>query len=426
MKNRYDIVVIGGGASGLVAARVAVSEGCDTLLLEKMEKCGRKVRITGKGRCNITNMAPLDEFLSKVRSGAEFVRHAVEAFDARDVERMLNDAGVETVTERGRRLFPKSGRAVDVAEALVRLAVDAGAEIACHSEVVSITADSSSKGEGWRVEVKRRDGRTTLVACRCVIIATGGVSYRATGSTGDGYLFAHRLGHTIVPLRPSLVSLRVYAPEWGGVKEQLRNISLSLSVDGRVVAAEQGEMSIDGDIFEGAVVLRLSRDAVDALTDKKDVSLTLSLKPALSVEQTVARIGREIDADPSLSVGGLLRKLTPKSMVTPIARMARVEPTRRASSLDEAARRRVASLFAEMRFRVVDYGGFAEAVTTAGGVSLDEVCSETMESKIAEGVFFAGETLDIDANTGGYNLQLAFSTGFLCGKSAADKVKKGV
>lgn len=255
-------------------------------------------------------------------------------------------------------------------------------------------------------------------------LTMGGVSYRATGSTGDGYLFAHRLGHTIVPLRPSLVSLTVSSRELKGVKEQLRNVALTLKVDGREVATQQGEMTIDGTTFEGAIVLRLSRDAVDALTDRRKASLTLSLKPALSTAQIVSRLERETKAAPTMTVEALLRKLTLRSLVGVIAARAGVRPGERASQLDTATKERLAHLFGALEFPLADYGGFAEAVTTAGGVALDEVDEQSMESKLCRGLFITGETLDIDADTGGYNLQLAFSSGHLAGVAAAKTVMK--
>lgn len=414
MNNVYDVIVVGGGASGLVAAATAAKGGCSVLLAEKMEKCGRKIRITGKGRCNITNMCEADAFLAKVRSGADFVRESIEALSPFDVRDMLERAGVRTVEERGRRLFPASGKAFDVADALVDMAYKAGAEIVCHSPVTGMTRS----GDLWRVDMARRS-----VMARNVVIATGGVSYRATGSTGDGYLFAHRLGHTIVPLRPSLVSLRLDVPMLAHVCENLRNVALSLVVEGREVARQMGEMTINGCVLEGAIVLRLSRDAVDALTDKKRVELHLSLKPALTQAKLVARIAREVEADGSLTVEGLLRRLVPRSLVRLVASAAGVRAVAAAKALTADERVRIADTLICLVLPVVDYGGFAEAVTTAGGVSLDEVDPSSMQSLKAPGVYFTGETLDIDADTGGYNLQLAFSTGYLCGCHLARQKK---
>lgn len=415
MRERYDAVVIGGGASGLMTAVAAAGGGCRVLVAEKMEKCGRKVRITGKGRCNITNMADTETLLGKVRSGAGFVRKAIETFPPERLRRMLEAAGVRTVEERGRRLYPASGRAFEVADALVRMAERAGAEIVYHARVVDIERAAG----GWRVTMERRDGELVGVSCDNVAIATGGVSYKATGSTGDGYLFAHRLGHTIVPLRPSLVSLRIDRPVLGRVREELRNVSLALYADGKAIDTQQGEMTVDGDIIEGPIVLRLSRDAVDALTDKRRVEAVLSLKPALTHRQIAERMRRETEADASLTVEGLVRKMVPRSLVKAVTALARARNTDMASGMTDRTRDAIIEALTAIPLPIVDYGGFDEAVVTAGGVSLDEVDSATMESLKAPGIYFTGETLDIDADTGGYNLQLAFSTGFVCGMSIA-------
>lgn len=420
MREIYDAIIIGGGASGLMTAIAAAGAGCRVLIAEKMEKCGRKVRITGKGRCNITNMTDTETFLGKVRSGAEFVRKALETLPPERLRRMLEEAGVRTVEERGRRLFPASGRAFEVADALVRMAGRAGAEIVYHARVTEL----ERSGDVWHVITERRDGERVTLSCRNAVIATGGVSYKATGSTGDGYLLAHRLGHSIVPLRPSLVSLVTDRPVFGRIREQLRNVSLTLYADGVERGAQQGEMTIDGDIIEGPIVLRLSREAVDALTDGRRVEAVLSLKPALTSTQIAERIRRETEADASLTVEGLIRKMAPRTLVRGIMSTAKVKNSDMAAGISDTAREAIIKALTAIPLHITDYGGFDEAVVTAGGVSLDEVDSATMESLKAPGIYLTGETLDIDADTGGYNLQLAFSTGFLCGMSIAEKRRR--
>ncbi len=403
-----------------MAAVAAAGEGCRVLIAEKMEKCGRKIRITGKGRCNITNITDTETFLGKVRSGAEFVRKAVETLPPERLRKMLEKAGVRTVEERGRRLFPASGRAFEVADALVRMAERAGAEIVYHARVTDMERES----DGWNITMERRDGKQVRVSCSNAVIATGGVSYKATGSTGDGYLFAHRLGHAIVPLRPSLVSLKTDTSVFSRVKEQLRNVSLTLYADGTEIDTQQGEMTVDGDIIEGPIVLRLSRNAVDALTDNKRVEAVLSLKPSLTPRQIAERIRRETEADASLTIEGLIRKMVPRTLVKAITSIAKVKNTDMAAAITDRTRDAIVGALTAISLRITDYGGFDEAVVTAGGVSLGEVDSSTMESLKAPGIYFTGETLDIDADTGGYNLQLAFSTGFLCGTSIAGKLRK--
>lgn len=410
----YDLIVVGGGVAGLMAAGTAASSCARVLLLEKMEKPGRKLRITGKGRCNVTNDRSPEEFLEKVRQGADFFAPAFAEFDNRTAIGFIeNELGVPLAHERGGRVFPASGRAWDVAEALASWVRRTGAEIRCHAPVASLSLERG-RVTGVVLESGER------IAAKAVLLATGGVSYPATGSTGEGHQMAYDAGHNIEPLRPSLVPLEVSVP--AGLKGlALRNVELSLIVDGEVAERRFGEMEFTADgVVGGAIVLQVSRTAVDALSDGLKVELAVDLKPALSAEKLRNRLEREIGAlGDNSTVKMLLQKLLPPQLRTLIAGEAGLSLSKPLDSLSAADCGRLGGTLKAWRFPVRDYRPFTEAIVTAGGVDLSEVDPQTMESLKARGLYFAGELLDIDADTGGYNIQVALSTGYLAGKAVA-------
>lgn len=407
MRSRYDVIVIGGGAAGVMAAIEASSAGKTTLLLERMEKCGRKIRITGKGRCNITNTD--DNFTQKICSGAEFLSEALSRFSPQDCISRLEKIGVPVTIERGNRAFPTSGKAWDVADALVRHAQRSGTEILYNSRVKDILV-SDGRATGIELEGgKRIDGST-------VILATGGKSYPRTGSSGDGYYMAHDTGHKIEPLRPSLVSLGIDSKrlkQLTGLK--LKNVTLSLIVDGEVIDSRFGELEFFGYGIGGAITMQISRGAVDAMIDGKSCEVALDLKPALSTQKLLGRIAREQEQG-RMSCEQILRKLLPSAMVAEVADRAAISVK---SPCSDKAAEAIVSAVKSLRYRLTDYGSYDEAIVTAGGISLNDIDPMTMESKSVKGLYFAGELIDIDALTGGYNLQLAFSTGYLAGRSAS-------
>lgn len=414
-KECFDLVVIGAGAAGLMAAGRAAREGRTVLVIEKMEKGGRKIRITGKGRCNLTNVKPREEFLEKVRSGREFFETAFDRFNNQDVVDFFRRQKVDLDVERGDRVFPSSGKAWDIANALVKWAEISGAKVMYRTEAVDVKALG---GVIYGVGIRTRNGYIRNIECRNVLIATGGASYPATGSTGDGYRMAHELGHTIIAVRPALVPLETNHPmvrEMDGM--QLKNVGAKLVVDGQVVREEFGELEFGSRGLEGAVILRVSRDAVDALIDDKKVKIVLDLKPALDKETILARIAREREALPPVArFAEVVRKLAPKQLVAPLCAAAGVLPDARMNKMDERKFEVLTDVLKNFELPVSDYRPFEEAVVTAGGVSVDEVDPATMASKLVKGLYFAGEVLDIDADTGGYNLQIAFSTGNLAAK----------
>jgi predicted Rossmann fold flavoprotein len=407
----WDVVVVGAGPAGLLAAGRAAMLGARALLLEKMEKPARKLRITGKGRANITNMKPLEECLKEIHPEPRFLRQAFGAFFNRDLVALLAEAGVPTKVERGERVFPASDRAWDVAEALAEWARRQGAVLVRHARVDGLVIeDGAFRG----VEVAR-----ARIAAGSVVLATGGQSYPGTGSTGDGYRFALGAGHRIEPLRPSLVDIET-RPDWAAAAGLgLRNVSLELWIDGRRRETEFGEVLVTAKGFDGPAVLRLSRAIVDALAAGRKVEVSLDLKPALTAEQLEARLLRELEQRRGEPCGSLLRAFLPPPLVAPFARQLGVDPAAPLARLQPQARRKLPGLLKAQRFAVTGHGGWDKAIVTAGGVSLKEVDPRTLASRKIGNLYFAGEVLDLDGNTGGFNLQIAFSTGWLAGESAA-------
>ena len=410
----YDVVVIGGGAAGLMAAGTAARVGNKVLLLEKMEKPARKVRITGKGRCNLTNARPAEEFAENVRANAEWLRVAMSEFTNRATMRFFERMGVKLVTERGERVFPASGKAADIANALEFFCRDYEVDIQCNSRVTEILV---AGGKVYGIKYMNKRGYERKIEVENVIIATGGVSYPATGSTGDGYSFADRVGHTIESVRPSLTPLVSNHPQIEYIKNVwLKNINARLFVAGEMVREEFGEMSFSDRGMEGAVILRLSRDAVDALLDEKSVKIEIDLKPALTEDILRERIKREVaEMRPEDFFAELVRRLVPKPLVVPICKELDVHSRLYISKVSDKEFERLIKVLKGWSFPISDYAPFEYAVVTAGGVSCSEVNEYTMESLKIKGMYFAGEVLDVDANTGGYNLQIAFSTGHLAG-----------
>ncbi len=410
----YDVIVVGAGAAGMMAAGTAARNGMRVLLLEKMEKSGRKVRISGKGRCNVTNARPVEEFAEHVRSGAEFFEVAFAEFNNKSTIKFFEKMGCKLEVERGERVFPKSGKAWDVANALLEYCVDNHVKImydTCVSEVMAIA------GRAYGVKYINKRGFERKFEAPNIIITTGGVSYEATGSTGDGYGFAADLGHSIEPVRPSLTPLISNHPQISRLEGlMLRNSRAKLVIDGEVVREEFGELTFTDRGVEGAVTLRLSRNAVDGLIDGKDVKIVLDVKPGLDAEMLEDRIMRDIDEmEPTDIFADLLRRLVPKAMVVTLCEQLDIFSKSYIRKLTPEDVQRLTNELKNFVVPICDYAPFQFAIVTAGGVSLDEVNKYTMESQKVKGLYFAGEVLDLDADTGGYNLQIAFSTGRLAG-----------
>jgi predicted Rossmann fold flavoprotein len=408
----FDLIVIGGGAAGLMAAGTAARDGKSVLMIEKMEKTARKVNITGKGRCNLTNLCTHEEFLSKVRAGGDFFSHSLKTFTPSATCHFFKKQGVKLEEEAGRRVFPKSGKAFEISDALRWWCADHGVVVMLNTKVEQIL---TAGGRTYGVMYTNKRGFRRKAEGRAVLLTTGGATYPLTGSTGDGYRLARDVGHTIVPIRPSLVALKTDHPKMHDIVGlRLKNIRARLTVDGEEVASEFGEIEFSGRGIDGPVILRMSRTAVDALIDERKVAVELDLKPALNEDILRGRIDRELEQlDKQAFVIELLRKMLPRNLVYLVADLAEIHPKTHAARLTPEEIGRMIAAMKGIVFPVVDYGPWEEAIVTAGGISTDEVDPETLQSRVVRGLYFAGEVLDLDADTGGYNLQIAFSTGRL-------------
>ena len=408
---KHTVIVIGGGPSGLLAAATAASRGASVTLLERMDRPGRKLRICGKGRGNIGNTAPLDEFLTHFGKNFRFLRPALAHFFTPDTIDLLDSLGVPTKEERGGRLFPVSDSAQDLVDAFVRHARTSGATIRTGCRV----SDIRRLAEGFEIT----SGPHTLKADR-VILATGGASYPATGSTGDGYDLARRLGHGITAIAPALIPLVTAGDAAARLQGlSLKNVRAELRVDGKKAGEQMGEMLFTHFGLSGPIILTLSKAAVQAVDQGRKTEILIDLKPALDPAKLDARLLRDLGGHGKMHVENLLRGLMPPKLIPICLEQTGLAGEKPAHQVSAEERKRLRLWLKELRFTVSGYRPLREAIVTAGGVSLTEVNPKTMQSRICPGLFLAGEVLDMDADTGGFNLQAALSTGHLAGLSAA-------
>lgn len=403
---KYDVAVIGAGASGMLAAVSAAEAGATVLLIERNRETGLKIGLTGKGRCNLTNNCDLNTFLENVPVNPRFLYRALTDFSPADTMDYFESIGVKLKTERGRRVFPQSDSAQEVRRALRR-------ECEKRCRLVQGRADGilMSVGAVCGVTV---DGRE--YASRAVIVATGGLSYPRTGSTGDGYRFAREAGHTVTPLRGSLVPIVCTGKLCGELMGlSLRNVALSASVSGKTVYRGEGEILFTHFGVSGPLVLSASA----LIAGRYPAELTIDLKPALDRETLDRRLLREFGDNPNKDYVNLLGALLPAKLVPVFAELSGIDPRRKANGITREERSTIVSLLKEFRLTAEGTRPPEEAVVTSGGVCVKEINPSTMESRLVKGLYFAGEVIDVDAYTGGYNLQIAFSTGRLAGLSAA-------
>ena len=402
------VVVIGGGAAGLMAAVIAGREGAKVTLLEKMNYVGKKMGITGKGRCNITNACDMSDFIKNTPGNGKFLYGAYERFTNEDLLQLLHDAGLETKIERGGRVFPASDSALDVRNIFMKLMKHYGVDVHLEEPVKKLLVDDS-------VVIGVVTDKETYHA-DAVVIATGGKSYPATGSTGDGYILAAQVGHKITDIRPSLVPI-VTEESW--VKDlmglSLRNVELSVVAKNKVQAKMFGEMMFTHFGITGPIVLSLSH-TVGKLMRKKNIGtigLDINLKPALSPETLDKRLQKDFDLYSKKQLINGMKDLLPSRLIPLIIELAGIDPQKPINQISKEERQQIGYMLQHMPLTVKGLRPVEEAIVTAGGISLKEFNPKTMESKLVKGLYGAGEVLDIDAFTGGYNLQAAFSTGYV-------------
>lgn len=409
------VIVIGGGAAGMMAACMAAVEGAHVTLLEKNEKTGKKIYITGKGRCNLTNACQREEFLENVITNPKFLYSAFAQLDNQAVMNFFEKAGCRLKTERGDRVFPVSDHSSDVIAALNGELKKNRVQVMLHTEVSELLLEEGSiKG------VLLSDGKK--LHADAVIIATGGRSYESTGSTGDGYRFAKQAGHTIKDLRPSLVPF-VVKEEWCKKLQglSLKNVAVTLKKEKKKIYEGFGEMLFTHFGVSGPLILSAS-SFYTAKYNGQEALLTIDLKPAMDREQLDKRILRDFEENAGKQFKNALDKLLPAKLIPVMVELSGIDPHKKTSEVTKKERSRLLELFKELKLTVNVCRGYGEAIITGGGVNVKEIDPKTMGSRLVNGLYFAGEVMDVDALTGGFNLQIAWSTGALAGKSAGEKI----
>lgn len=409
MKKR--VIVIGGGASGMMAALTAAENGAEVMLLEKNDRLGKKMLITGKGRCNVTTDKEIDEMIRSFVHNGKFLYTAFNSFSNQQVQQFFEDAGVPLKVERGERVFPVSDQSKDIVNALRRKLQEVGVDLWLNAAVKEVLLE-----DGKAVGVLLPNGKKLLADS--VIIATGGASYPGTGSTGDGYRFAEKAGHTVVNLRPSLIPLECaesYVKALQGLS--LKNVTLTIeTAEGKKLAQEFGEMLFTHFGISGPIVLTSSYKAVDYWQKHKQPLLgSIDFKPALSREKLDARLLREFEEQNKKQLKNSLHTLMPSKLIPVFIQRCGISPDKALHQITKEERQRMVDLLKDFRFTIFKARPLEEAIVTAGGISVKEVSPKTMESKLVKNLYFIGEVLDVDGMTGGFNLQAAFSTGYLAG-----------
>ncbi|MBT3228060.1 MAG: NAD(P)/FAD-dependent oxidoreductase [Candidatus Marinimicrobia bacterium] len=418
LEPHYNTVIIGAGPAGLIAAVEAFNPNHRIVILEKMHKTGLKLRISGKGRCNITNEESMQSFLNRFGKKGRFLKYAFSQFFNHDLLKYINDLGVPTKLERGGRYFCESDRATDIVVAFEKKLRELNIPIAMKTHVTGI----QKTDEGQYVLQVKQGGHLTQVLADQLCICSGGLGYPATGSTGEGYVMAKAFGHTIVDTAPSLVPVLTagdIAKRVMGVS--LRNISLSIWDEGKKVTEMFGEMMFTRKGVTGPIILTLSETLVAMLNSRKEVQIKIDLKPALDHKKLDQRLLRELSNSSMQNFRSLLKSLLPLKMIDLFVDILEIDPTKKLHQVTGEERKRLRMLLKEFPMQVIGHDSYDRAIVTSGGISLKEIDPTTMESKLASNLYFAGEVIDVNGETGGYNLTSSWSTGFLAGRSMRNK-----
>lgn len=405
------VIVIGGGAAGMMAAIAAATQGALVTLVEKNERLGKKLYITGKGRCNLTNDCEVSELFNNIIKNPKFLYSAIYSYDNYQVQEFFKENKVPLKVERGLRVFPESDKANDIITALERALKRLGVEILLNTNVKKIDFNSLRIFTDKKAEIK----------ADAIIIATGGASYESTGSTGDGYRFAKEIGHDIKEIIPSLVPFNC-SDEW--IKDlqglALKNVGLLATLDGKILVDDFGEMLFTHFGVSGPLVLSASSKLCEKIKQGQKVKFTIDLKPALSTDKLDERILRDFDENKNKNFENAIGNLFPKRLCPVMIRLSGIDPYKKVNAITKEERMRFVNLIKALPINVTSLRGLNEAIITRGGVDVKSIDPSTMESKLSKGIYFAGEVIDVDALTGGFNLQIAWSTGHLAGMSAAE------
>ncbi|MFH1230334.1 MAG: NAD(P)/FAD-dependent oxidoreductase [Planctomycetota bacterium] len=406
---QFDVIVIGAGPAGMMASIRAAERGRKVLLVERNESPGKKLLISGKGRCNLTNSGDIKDFLAELSESRDFLRNTFARFFNADLISFFEDAGLKLKTERGGRVFPVSNRSADILNVLKSKLKNKNIKVLSGERVQDVIA------EGKRVKGIRTVSGKEFPALH-IAITTGGLSYPQTGSTGDGYKLAEKLGHRIVALKPALSAVRIkerFIRDWQSIA--LKNVRLTLFSGNKPVYERFGEMLFTHFGISGPIVLDISASVYDALELKKEVSISINFKPALDYKTLDARLLREFKAAPGKGIKNIFKSLLPQGLITRFLEYCKIDGNKGANQVTAGERKRLIEGLFGLRLTVEEVMPISEAIVTRGGVDTIEINPRTMESRIIKGLFFAGEVIDIDAKTGGYNMQAAFSTGWVCG-----------
>lgn len=411
------VIVIGGGPAGMMSAISAAEAGDNVIILEKMESLGKKLLITGKGRCNITNAAEMEEFFRKIPENSKFLYSAFSKYTNRDIVNFLNKQGVPTKTERGNRIFPVSDNARDVLNALTKRLKALNVEIKYNFKVQKILTKNN--------KVISVQGENETISADKIIIATGGKSYPVTGSTGDGYKLAQELGHTITDLKASLVPLKCEEKESQELCRDLqglslKNVAIRIQHEIKTIYEDFGEMlfthfGISGPIILSASSILVRYKNIDKLMKENKIKINIDLKPSLTEKQLDSRILRDFAEVKNKQFKNSLEKLLPQKMIQPIINLTKIVPEKKVNEITKEERERIVKIIKNLQLKITGFRPIEEAIITSGGINLKEIDPKSMQSKIVEGLFFAGEIINIDAYTGGFNLQIAWSTGYVAG-----------